>query len=282
LFAEDPRRGATQICRLLAAEESAWASVSRTTLSRHLRAAGLYQDRSRLEPCEKFESEHPNQLWQGDILHGPEVQFGTKLVTAKVVCWLDDHSRYICHIEAFANEQLPVIEAALTKAIAKCGRPRSILVDNGKVYSSKTLMMACSVLGIQKIHSRPYHPQSKGKQERLFRTLRSQLLNEVENLEPISLDRLNSLLHAWAEQYHLQEHSEFQDRETPASRYAGVQIDNVPRELLEEAFLQWTQRRVSKQGVIEFSGNKYCVDASLAGSNVVVRYNPFDLSRIYI
>lgn len=161
LFAEDPRRSVVAILRLLAAERMDWGALARTTLGRHLRAAGLRRGAVELVAYGKFSADHPNQLWQGDILHGPRVVCGGKEVTAKVVCWLDDHSRFVCHLQAFSNERLPAIEAALTQAILKHGKPNAVLVDNGKVYSGKNFSLACSMLGIQKIHSRPYHPESK-------------------------------------------------------------------------------------------------------------------------
>lgn len=280
LFAEDPRRSVVAILRLLAIEKAEWGLLARTTLGRHLRAAGLRRGSTESVAYGKFTAEHPNQLWQGDILHGPKVLAEGKEVTAKVVCWLDDHSRFICHLEAFPNERLPAIEAALTRAILKHGKPNSVLVDNGKVYSGKNFSLACSMLGIHKIHSRPYHPESKGKQERLFRTLRDQLLNEVENVAPITLERLNRLLESWQEQYHTTRHSELKD--TPRERFRGAPITPVPRELIEEAFLQWDVRRVTSQGIVDFAGQKYYVDPSLAGMQLIIRFDPYNLERIYL
>ena len=280
LFAEDPRRTVTAILRIMASEKPAWTSLARTTLGRHLRAAGLRRGEPDKQAYGKFTADQPNQLWQGDILHGPRVFHEGKEVTAKVVCWLDDHARFICHLEAFANERLPAIEAALTRAILKHGKPNAVLVDNGKVYSGKNFSLACSMLGIHKIHSRPYHPESKGKQERLFRTLRDQLLNEVENVAPIPLDRLNRLLDSWQEQYHTTRHSEL--KEAPRERFRGAPITPVPRELIEEAFLQWAVRRVSSQGIIDFAGQKYYVDPSLAGLQLIIRFDPYNVERIFL
>ena len=281
LYAEDSRRSTVCIIQLLAAEKPHWKTIARSTLGRHLRAAGLNRSSKPQLAYGKFVADAANLLWQGDIVHGPRVIFEKREVTAKIVCWLDDYSRYIVHIQAYENERLPAIESALTRAIAKHGKPRRILVDNGKVYSGKSLTLACSDLGIYKIHSRPYHPESKGKQERLFRTLRSQLLNEVENAPGlISLERLNRLLDAWRQNYHLTQHSELKC--TPAQRFEGANIEPVSWELLEEAFLQWDVRKVSSQGIIDFGGQRYHAEPSLAGLQVIVRYDPFDLETIVL
>lgn len=280
LFQEDPRRSVSALLRLLEVMDPTWATIKRTTLGRHLRAAGLRRSASEAKSYLKFEATTANARWQGDVLHGPKVLVGERLVTAKVVSWLDDHSRFVVHLEAFENERLPVLERTLTQAIAKHGKPGSLLVDNGKIYASHAFTLACSQLGIHKIHSSPYHPESKGKQERFFRTLRDQLLNEVENVAPVTLERLNSFLRAWLDVYHAAVHS--QTRESPQNRYQGADVVMVPRELLEEAFLQWAWRKVSVQGVVEFGGQKYHVDPTLAEMKVLVRYNPFDLTRIWL
>lgn len=280
LFKENPRRSVPTLIRLLAIEKPEWATIKRTTLGRHLRAAGLRRGSQDTKSYLKFQATEGNRLWQGDVLHGPKVSVDGKIVTAKVVSWLDDYSRFVVHLEAFDNERLPVLEHTLTRAIAKHGKPHSLLVDNGKIYASNTFTLACSQLGIHKIHSAPYHPESKGKQERFFRTLRDQLLNEVEMVEPLSLQRLNGLLESWLTGYHARVHS--QTETTPQERYRDTESFAVPRELLEEAFLQWARRKVTTQGVVEFSGQDYYVDPSFAGQQILVRYNPFDLSRIWL
>ena len=160
LLAEDGRRSVASLLRLLSAEKPEWKALKRTTLGRHLRAAGLRCRDKQERSYTKFEAEHPNQLWQGDVLHGPVVVVEERRVKAKVVCWIDDHSRYVVQLRAFANERLPVLEETVTRAIAQYGRPLSLLVDNGKIYSSKAFTLACSQLDIQKIHAAAYHPET--------------------------------------------------------------------------------------------------------------------------
>jgi transposase InsO family protein len=233
-----------------------------------------------VEAYRRFEAEEPGALWQGDIVHGPQVLVGDKQTTAKIVTWIDDYSRFVLHIQAYDNERLPAIEDSLTQALLKYGKPWVLLVDNGQVYCSHSFTMACSQLGIRKRHTEPRRPEGKGKQERFYRTLRGQLLNEVENVQPIPIQRLNELLACWLSLYHATVHSK--TKEKPADRFKRGTIRPVDRVVLEEAFLQWTERKVTKQGIIEFAGQEYFVDVSLVGLRLIVRYNPYDVSKIFL
>lgn len=281
---EDPTRTAALLMQLLLAEKPEWKGrFSYTTLSRHLRAAGSRCGRrvDRKGPFISFEAEAPHDLWQGDILYGPTVVHKGKKVRCMVVCWLDDRSRYVCHLEAYPDQSQAAIEDALRKAIAKHGVPAAVFVDNAMVYSGKAFTLACSELGILKVHSTPRYPMSRGKQERFFRTLRQQLLNEVANVEPMELSELNRLLVAWLATYHSTPHSRTQ--QTPIERLKGAVHRPVSPETLEQAFLQWATRQVTSQGEIRFEGNRYAVSLEHADQNkAVLRYDPNDLSRLFL
>ena len=284
LRAEDPRRGVPQLIRLMVAEKPEWADIlKRTTLDRHLRASGSVRWRKApMGPYHSFEASEPCDLWQGDTLVGPVVKLGDgQSVRCKVVCWLDDHSRYACHLQAYPDETLASIEDSLRRAIAKHGAPRKIFVDNALTYSSKSLELACSQLGVVKVHSTPHYPVSRGKQERFFGTLRQQLIQELENLETLTLDELNRHLINWLDLYHFTAHS--RTKESPAARFARLkQRRLLPADLLSEAFLQWDIRAISCLGEIKFSGNIYRVDPALACPKAVIRFDPDDLSRIFV
>jgi transposase InsO family protein len=281
---ESPQRTVAILVELLVAEHPEWKGrFSRSTLDRHLRAAGSRrQARSGPQgPFTTFEAAEPNHLWQGDVLHGPLVRVGDKTVRSRVVCWLDDHSRYICHLEAYADEKLASIEDALEKAIRKHGLPLRLFVDNALTYSGTAFTLACSELGIGKVHSTPRYPVSRGKQERCFRTLRQQLLDEVEQVEPLELPQLNRLLVAWVDRYHHTVHS--RTKQTPADRFSGHELRPVLPELLEQAFWQWAVRDISPTGELKFAGNRYRVDPSFAGRRkMVIRYDPADMSKVHL
>ena len=284
LLVEDPRRTIPMVVGLLSIHNPDWAIIARSTLDRHLRQDGCYRGGGGAVvgkgPYGMFEARDAMDLWQGDVCHGPVVKVGEKEVVAKIVSWIDDHSRFVPHLEAFADERLPALETALSKAILKHGAPLRLLVDNGKIYSCKSFTLACSQLGIHKIHSSPYHPESKGKQERFFRHLRENLLREVENAGVIPIEHLNRLLISWLDRYHDTVHGT--THTTPRQRFRTPMHRPVTLELLNEAFLQWDTRTISSQGKIEFAGQDYFVDPSLANQKVIIRYDPYDLSRIIV
>lgn len=200
----------------------------------------------------------------------------------RFICWLDDYSRYIIHLEAYADDQLPSLEDSLKKGALKHGLSRRIFVDNGLIYSCQAFSLTCADLGICKVHSTPGYPPSRGKVERLFRTLRSQFIRELENIEPQPIEKVNRYLTAWVDKYHHRTHSETE--QTPDERYRQLDIPRMlSPEKLYEAFLQWDTRTISSAAEIKFEGNRYYVDPSLANrKNVVIRYDPYDLSCIHI
>ena len=72
------------------------------------------------------------------------------------------------------------LEAVLRVAFQARGIPERLYVDNGAPYASRQLARICAVLGVRLIHSTPGRPQGRGKIERFFRTLRQELLVELE------------------------------------------------------------------------------------------------------
>lgn len=281
---EDPRRTVPQLIRILVAEKPEWhGHLKRSTLDRHLRSRGSVRQLKVTPegPFRAFEAKGPMDLVQGDILQGPVAMLDDgKLVKTRIVCYMDDHSRHVLHLEAYPDERQASIEDALRKAILKYGTPAKLFVDNAWVYSGTTFTLTCSQLGIVKIHSTPRYPVSRGKQERLFGTLRQQLLDEMENLEPMPLAQMNRYLVAWVDRYHHTPHSRTQ--QTPHVRFAGRPHRMPPLDQFEEAFWQWETRAISALGEIKFMGNVYHVDSSLATKKAVIRYDPNDLSRIYL
>jgi putative transposase len=170
-------------------------------------------------------------------------------------------------------------------AILRRGIPQSIYVDNGKVYVSTQLQAVCATLGIRPIHSTPYTPNTRGKIERFFGTVRSQFLTEVETAKIATLEELNASFQAWVELiYHRAVHSETEH--TPLDRFQASIAQRPLRQAdpvqLRQAFLWREKRTVTRTATISLQGNRYSVDPLLAGRQVELRFDPFDLSEVEI
>jgi transposase InsO family protein len=121
----------------------------------------------------RFEASLPNECWQSDMTHWALAD-GTGV---EIVNVLDDHSRFCVASVAFPVTRAPDVAEVLLGAIERHGTPAAVLTDNGCIYTAKhrggrvvteTLLES---LGVAYKHSRPYHPQTCGKVERLHLTL---------------------------------------------------------------------------------------------------------------
>jgi putative transposase len=132
------------------------------------------------------------------------------------------------------------------------------------------------------VHSQPYRPQGRGKQERLNRVIRERFLLEAEAVGIESLDELNDRFHAWTEQVcNLRVHAE--TGQTPLARWqAGGPPRAADPVLLAEAFRWSATRVVSKTATVSLAGNRYQVDPSLCGHRIELRYDPEDLATLTV
>lgn len=256
------------------------------TLTTHLRRRGKTRRllARTATAFRRFERDHPNDLWQGDALVGPwlpDPALSGRKRRAHLFCFIDDHSRLVPYAEFFWEEALPRMERVLKVAILRRGLPKAIYVDNGSVYSATQFGVACASLGVHRIHSTPYAPEGRGKQERFFETMRLQFLPEVEASQLTTLTELNESFWAWLEcVYHVRVHSETE--QTPLARFTvGLdQIRIIDPESLRRAFLWREQRRVTKTATLSLQGNRYQVDPRFASRTLELRFDPFDLAHV--
>jgi putative transposase len=277
LRSEQPARTAAQIHRIIV--ESEGAAPSARTIQRHLAAAGLpWKSGAVGRALGRFEAEHRNELWTGDALHGPLIDGRRTFLFA----FIDDHSRLLVGYRWAAREDVLNASRALRAGMAARGLPKSVYVDNGSPFVSGQLLRACAVLGIRLIHSTPGRPEGRGKIERVFRTIREQLLVELEDRPPTSLEELNRTFQAWVEQvYHRRVHTE--TGQTPLERFLASGAPTLPYELALAAAFRWSERRtVSKTGTVSMHGNTYEVDPELAGRRVDLVFDPLELVEVAV
>jgi transposase InsO family protein len=153
---------------------------SRSTIWRILRREGLVVAQPQKRPrCSLigFQAELPNEMWQADITHW-ELSGGEH---AEILNMIDDHSRLFLASKAFSTVKARDVVDVFHEAAELHGLPACFLSDNGAVFSAtprkgKVLLQAeLERLGIASKNSRPYHPQTCGKVERLHQTLKRYL-----------------------------------------------------------------------------------------------------------
>lgn len=287
---ELPGRSTERIRQLLASEGH---SVARSTLERQLRQQGLrgkelVAERKSVSggTSRRFNRVGRNTLWQADIKYGPYLpdpdRPGNKMRTY-LVAIIDDATRLVVHAEFYDNQRLPVLEDALRKAIIRCGAPDALYVDNGKIFVSQWLRLACAKLRIRHVNTRAYSPEAKGKIERFNRSV-EEFLQEAKLEKPRTLEQLNALFRAWlSEGYNHREHSSLAGK-SPAQAFAGdAKALRFPSpEALRAAFLWEKNPTVDKSGCFSLCGLRYDAGVEYVRKQVMVRYDPFDLSVVEV
>jgi transposase InsO family protein len=172
-----PAWGARKIARCLEREGVVSPAVS--TVHEVLRRHGrIIAPPGGAAAHQRFEKAAPNLLWQMDFKGHIALTNGLRCHPLTI---LDDHSRYAIGLQACADEQASTVQDRLEPAFRRYGLPDAVFVDNGTPWgdSSGQRWTRFGVwllkLGVAVLHSRPYHPQSRGKNERFHRTLKAEV-----------------------------------------------------------------------------------------------------------
>jgi transposase InsO family protein len=173
-----------------------------STISGILKRIGMGKlGRLGLEPAQRYERARPGELVHIDVKKLGRIQGGAgKRVTGGrtyngnprrrdrsgvdrcIVGWdavhvaIDDATR-LAYVEVLSDEKAVTAVGFLRRAIAYYQRHgitvERVLTDNGSPYVSSAHAIACRLLGIRHLRTRPYRPQTNGKAERFIRTLLS-------------------------------------------------------------------------------------------------------------
>jgi putative transposase len=133
--------------------------IAQTTFYRFIRQYGLLasednDNKQRLA----FSMKHANQLWQADTMFGPFCDTGLSTGArkqAKLIAFIDDASRVLCHGEFFFDENVHTLVRAIRAAFYKRGVPEQLLVDNGSIYCSQEITLICARVGCILRHTCP-------------------------------------------------------------------------------------------------------------------------------
>ena len=284
---EVPGRSAERIQQLLASEGY---SVARSTLERHLRQQGLSGREIKAEQKQvvsrRFNRVGRNTLWQADLKYGPYLpnpKQPNRKIKTYLIAIIDDATRLVVHAEFYNNQRLPVLEDAFRKAVTRCGAPNSLYVDQGKIFVSQWMRLACAKLDIRHLPAQAYNAAAKGKIEAFNRTV-EEFIREVRLEKPQTLEQLNELFRPWlAEGYNHRVHSALAGK-SPAQAFSqdAKPLRFPSPEALRDAFLWEKSPRVDNAGCISLNGLCYEVGVEFIRKKVLVRFDPFDLSVVEV
>jgi putative transposase len=248
---------------------------------------GLKRGRMESGPTKAYETARVNELWMVDFSPGPKLRTGSGAVLSTQLCVIiDDHSRLIAFGFYALKADTEAFLHALKEAVIRRGVPVKLYTDQGGPFICEHARWVCANLGIRLLHARPYHAWSKGKVERLIRTIQDQFeaALHLEGQSVQSLQALNSRFWQWVETaYHQARHSA--TVQTPLERYRQAigTLRQIPSEVdIEPLFYTRKTRTVRKDGTVVVDKVLYEVPLHLRGLQVELRYDPFALDRIEV
>jgi len=222
-------------------------------------------------PWQRFEHEAPNRLWQMDFKGHFPIETGKR---CHPLTMLDDHSRFSPCVKACADEQGDTVQDAMTAVFRRYGLPDRMTMDHGAPWGSDQdhpytpLTVWLIHLGIKVGHSRPYHPQTQGKDERFHRTLKLELLTRHSFRD---LHHCQTAFDRWRDIYNLERPHEALSMATPASRYRPSHrafperlppIEYSPGDIV---------RKVQGKGDISYRGKVILLSKAFHGYQVALR-----------
>jgi hypothetical protein len=163
-------------------------------------------------------------------------------------------------LQACENEQSLTVQHYLTQAFERYGLLERMSMDNGAPWGSGpayayTALTAWLIrLGIRVSHSRPYHPQTQGKDERFHRTLQAEVL-QGQLFEDIA--HCQKRFDQWRWIYNSQRPHQALNMACPSSRYQPSprvfpnklpSIEYAPDDIV---------RQVRKDGLIQYRGKTF-------------------------
>src|SRR5882672_7272925 len=206
-------------------------------------------------------------------MFGPYVDALGARKQTKLIAFIDDASRVLCHGQFFFEENVDTLVQALRAAFYKRGVPEQLLVDNGSIYCSQEITLITARVGCLLRHTAVRDAAAKGKIERFFRRVRDQFL--VRTLDLSSLDALNRQFTLWVEQdYNATPHDAIGLK--PIDRF-GIDLGRVrflaPSEHHDELFYAEATRKVKKDNTFSFSGRRYETPVDLRDREIQLRYD---------
>jgi transposase InsO family protein len=237
-------------------------------------------------PTKTFEAPGVNDLWIVDFSPGPFLALPPKTVATHLCVIIDDHSRLIPYAQYALAADTQALLRCLKEALRRRALPRKLYADNGGPFINNHLRIVCANLGIRLVHSKPGRPWSRGKVERMFRTLQQDFEAglRLPGQAVGSLEELNGKLACWLQEvYHPRVHDGI--GESPQERFARAlpllrPLD--PHLDLDRLFYTRIDRVVRKDGTVRIDNDLYELNLALRGLKVQLELDPWIKNPILV
>lgn len=279
-----PHITGTSIYNKLIEEDYIYAKeISLSTILRYLKSNNLKANQICNVERRMFEMENVNDCWQADTSVGPYIIIDGVKYKTYIIMFIDDKSRLIMGFDIFFNDTSINMQKVFKTAIKTYGKPKKLFVDNGGPYDNKQLSLICATLGIELIHAKPYTPEAKAKQERLFRTIKDGWMRSTDWNIFNTLDDVKISLNEFINKNYINKvHSSI--KMTPNDRWHNEydKVQFLDESFIEESFLHRTFNKVRKDRTISFKNEYYEVPFKYIGQTIELRYDPNNLTEIYL
>jgi putative transposase len=286
---------------VLADKEPGRLAPSYPSVRRYMKARGLRRQslpqrdtegvraaRERLETREvrSYEVDSVGALWHADFHDGSRKVLTKRgeLVTPQLFGCIDDHSRLICHLQWYTNEDTETFVHGMSQAFLRRGLPRSLMTDNGPAMSSGEFTEGLARLGISHNPTLAYSAYQNAKAESFWGRVEGRLMTMLQHEKPLTLELLNRASQAWVElDYHRALHQELGT--TPLQRY--VNAPSLARECpsieaLRAAFrIQISRKQRRSDGTVSLEARRFEVPNRYRHlDKLTLRYARWDLSHV--
>jgi len=269
LRGEHPAWGGRKLAHVLRRDHSIELAPSTVTSVLHRHGLIHPDDSAAHTAWHRFEHAQPNDLWQIDF----KGDFALDEGRCHPLTVIDDHSRFNIVLTAMSGQTRELVQPALTRAFQRYGLPERINADNGPPWGSggggiTGLCVWLVRLGVTVSNSRPYHPQTNGKDERFHRTL---LAEAVAGRHFTDLAAVQLCFDQWRTVYNVKRPHQALCMQTPVERYRPSRRPMPKTVPAPQYGLNDQVRSVHSGGFVKFKGKEFRTSQALHGELVALR-----------
>ena len=131
-----------------------------------------YEDKGQLPPMQPIICTEPMELIHIDYI-GMEVTVATdkKPIVKNVLVVIDHFTHYVQAFVTKNHTARTTARVLYNNYFSVFGFPQCLMSDQGTEFCGKVIVAMCSLLGVEKIRTTLYHPQTNGSAERVHQTL---------------------------------------------------------------------------------------------------------------